>query len=370
MRTRFFMVVGILVGLAVLTGCSEESKIRSKAKWLCKFGAVEQLETRYLPEDEEPKNYIRSEDLAYMKSKKGDSNDSPALGEAFAAGFAPVARAMRTARAEHTDCKVTDIKVEGNAASATVHRSVPQPDVGFDSLGELNSLDSERKQLEKARKFYANAASEDSDEYQVDFEKGDNGWRANLHLEKMDLLEDRDKTKAKLKDARSNLAEIQERQKQAQEARKNLENFQILEADFRQRRQRYTGSLKPVIILKIRNETGHAISHAFFHGVVQSPGREVPWIEESFNYEVPGGVEPDETVRWSLAPNMFSSWGETEVPDDVEFSVSVTRLEGAGGGTLYRLPSEDLSKQRAELERKVKKLEKELDSYEARVSNL
>ncbi|GEM_PF-4534276 len=370
MRTRFITVVGILLVLAVLNGCSEKPEIRDKATWLCKFTGLETLKTKGLPEDEDPKDYIRSEDLAHRKVKKENSNDRPEFGERFPVWFEPVAGAVRKARAEHTDCKITDIKVDGESASATVHSGVPQPVSDIDIVSELKDLDSDRKRLARPRKFYANADSKKFNEYRVDFEKGDNGWRANLHLKKKDLVEERDKIEEKLEYVRSKLAELRERQAKAKEARKNLGKFEILESDFRLSRPPFTGSLKPVIMLKIRNETGHAISHAFFHGVIKSPSSEVPWIEESFKYKPPGGVEPSETVRWSLAHNMFNNWNATAVPDHAEFRVSVTRLEGAGGRTLYRLPSQELSKRRARLERIADSLEKKLDSYAEKINKL
>jgi hypothetical protein len=370
MRTRFITGLGILLVLAVLNGCSEKPEIREKATWLCKFTGIETLKTKGLPEDEDPKDYIRSEDLAHRKVEKENSNDRPEFGEPFPVWFEPVAGAIRKARAEHTDCKITDIKVNGESASATVHSGVPQLDSDIDIVSELKVLDSDRKRLARARKFYANADSKKFNEYRVDFEKGDNGWRANLHLKKKDLVEERDKIEEKLEYVRSKLAELRGRQANAKEARKNLEKFEILESNFRLGRPTCTGSFKPVIILRIRNETGHKISHAFFRGVIKDPSREVPWIEESFNYEPPGGVKPNETVHWSLAHNMFSTWGPTEVPENAEFRVSVTRLDGAAGSTLYRLPSQDLSNRRARLERIADSLEKKLNSHAEKIDKL
>ena len=62
-------------------------------------------------------------------------------------------------------------------------------------------------------------------------------------------------------------------------------------------------SYKPIIELTVRNNTGHPVSRAYFEGVLSTPGRSVPWIKDSFNYQISGGLEPNEESTWRLAPN-------------------------------------------------------------------
>jgi hypothetical protein len=61
----------------------------------------------------------------------------------------------------------------------------------------------------------------------------------------------------------------------------------------------------------------------------------VPWIQEDFDYEVPGGLEPGEAANWSLSPSKFSPWGRAEVPRDAVMTVEVVRLNGQDGSVLF-----------------------------------
>ena len=46
-------------------------------------------------------------------------------------------------------------------------------------------------------------------------------------------------------------------------------------------------------------------------------------------------LEPGESAKWNLAPNMFSDWGKVEERDDMVFTVTTTRLDGADGEPLF-----------------------------------
>ena len=46
-------------------------------------------------------------------------------------------------------------------------------------------------------------------------------------------------------------------------------------------------------------------------------------------------LEPGESADWNLAPNMFSDWGKVEELDDMVFTVTTTRLDGADGEALF-----------------------------------
>lgn len=132
------------------------------------------------------------------------------------------------------------------------------------------------------------------------------------------------------------LKEIQELQTRKQAAdldRDALTAFEVLDARFSKEQDTYT--TKPIIYLHVRNGTGHAISRAYFKGTLATPGRSIPWLSEVFNYEIPGGLEPNEDGIWNLAPNMFSPWGQVEMRDDMLLTVEVTKLDGPDGETLF-----------------------------------
>lgn len=133
------------------------------------------------------------------------------------------------------------------------------------------------------------------------------------------------------------LAEIQEllvKQAAAEEASQQLALFKVNRSRFYKRPQDY-GRPEAVIELDVTNGTSAAISRAYFRGTIASPGRQVPWLSDTFNYSISGGLEPGEAASWTLAPNMFSGWGSVDAPEDALFTVEVYRLDGAGGKALY-----------------------------------
>ncbi len=134
------------------------------------------------------------------------------------------------------------------------------------------------------------------------------------------------------KEKRQALEEIKELEAEkvaANNAKEKLKLFKVVRSRFYVEEDRFRK--RPFIELTVKNGTGLAVSRAYFEGTVSSPGRSVPWIKETFNYEVPGGVEPEEETSWTLAPNSYSDWGRVTVPEDAIFTVTVEKLDGADG---------------------------------------
>jgi len=91
------------------------------------------------------------------------------------------------------------------------------------------------------------------------------------------------------------------------------------------------------IELSVRNNTGKAVSRAYFRGVLLSPGREIPWVEEEFNYDIPGGLEPGESALWKLSP--FGQWDKApNEREDLILAVRVIGLDGADGKSMAGEP--------------------------------
>jgi len=147
----------------------------------------------------------------------------------------------------------------------------------------------------------------------------------------------------KHKERQQALAEIEElkaKKAKAQVARTELAKFRVTRSRFKLERQDFGGP-QPIIEISVVNDTAHAVARAFFKGTIASPGRSVPWHSDTFNYSIPGGLEPGEKKDWHLQPNMFSDWGKVRAPDDAVFTVEVYRLDGAGGETLFDAESFD-----------------------------
>jgi PBP1b-binding outer membrane lipoprotein LpoB len=132
------------------------------------------------------------------------------------------------------------------------------------------------------------------------------------------------------------IKDLEEKKAAAAAAQSDLEKFQVTKSRLYKRDDGFMK--KPIIELSVVNATDKAVSRVFFEGVVASPGRSVPWVEDTFNYSIPGGIEPGESADWALAPNMFSAWA-TEVPADAILTLKAYKLEGPG----YELPEKSFS---------------------------
>lgn len=141
------------------------------------------------------------------------------------------------------------------------------------------------------------------------------------------------------------IVELEEAEKHSKQASAQLAKFKVERSRFYKKPQRY-GPPEPVIELKVHNDTDIAISRAYFKGTYATPGRSVPWLEDTFNYSISGGLEPGEVAEWSLAPNMFSAWGKVEEKDDAVFTVEVIRLDGPDGEPAHQLGFSDADARR------------------------
>ena len=161
-------------------------------------------------------------------------------------------------------------------------------------------------------------------------------WATDIEKRKEQRHKEREaeRLKDEIEDAKKAVEELQALKVQAESAKEALRAFEVDGAKFYKKKQRF-GRDQPVIELSVKNGTGKAVARAYFHGVVKSPGREVPWHEDDFNYQIAGGLETGETARWAREPNMFSDWGRAEVAPDAIFHVEVVRLDGADGKALF-----------------------------------
>jgi hypothetical protein len=146
------------------------------------------------------------------------------------------------------------------------------------------------------------------------------------------------------------MKEIEELEKKANDAEKaaaKLDAFRIEKSRFYFDDSGF--STKPIIELTVTNNTESAIARAYFHGVLATPGRSIPWVEDDFNYSISGGLEPGESAVWSLAPNMFGNWAKAPKDrNDMVFTAKVTRIDGADGEALLDAQFSDYDRKRLE----------------------
>jgi hypothetical protein len=89
------------------------------------------------------------------------------------------------------------------------------------------------------------------------------------------------------------IKELEEKMAAADEDRKELTKFEVLRSRYYKRKQEFLGK-RPIVELTVRNGTEYPVSRAYFIGTLASPNRTVPWLKESFNYTISGGLEPGE----------------------------------------------------------------------------
>ncbi|WP_262927373.1 DUF6694 family lipoprotein [Phytohalomonas tamaricis] len=143
-----------------------------------------------------------------------------------------------------------------------------------------------------------------------------------------------ERKKRELDQAKKEIQELENKKAEAEVAKDKLALFKIKKSRF-YKQERHYGNGQPIIELTVENGTDNAIARAYFEGTLASPERSVPWLKESFNYQIAGGLEPGEQATWSLAPNRFSDWGKMDIPSGAVFTVTVEQLDGANNEPLY-----------------------------------
>ena len=143
-----------------------------------------------------------------------------------------------------------------------------------------------------------------------------------------------DRLEKERQQAIAEIAELEAKKTSAEVARESLKKFVVTRSRFSLKEREYSGK-QPIIHLTVKNGTDKAVARAYFEGTIASPNRSVPWLKDTFNHSISGGLEPGEEATWNLAPNMFSSWGKVEPPTDAVFTVTVEQLDGADDSPIF-----------------------------------
>ena len=200
------------------------------------------------------------------------------------------------------------------------------------------SLSAEKqKEFEDALKIiaYSKFNFKDNLSMKDDIKLALNGKTAEQVIVQAEAIKAEKEAKQKVQ-ALEEIKELEIKQSNSIKSAEELKKIEVYRSIFSQIPQKY-GDPKPLIELTLQNGLKQAISRIYFVGTVESKGRTIAWIKEDFNYEISGGLEPNETAVWNLAPNQFSKWGRTQVPSDAIFTVDVIKVDGADGKTLYSI---------------------------------
>ena len=144
---------------------------------------------------------------------------------------------------------------------------------------------------------------------------------------------------------RAEAAYLRQQKTEAQIARELFELFVVEQSRFYWHENGFTH--KPTIDLTLHNGTGQAVSRVYARGILSSPERETPWVDEEFNYIVSGGIEAGETKQIGLHPNLFGGWDRAPHDrTDLVLTVEIVGISDADGNALYDEKFTDLNEQR------------------------
>ena len=171
---------------------------------------------------------------------------------------------------------------------------------------------------------------------------------------------EREQSIDEIKEIQSKLAELEVKRLKTEQDREKLKQFKVLRSRFYYNKSSFTE--EPAIELTVKNDTTYPVSRAYFDGVLATPGRVVPWVVDSFNYSISGGLEPGEEVTWQLSPNMFGEWGKAPKDrNDMVLTVNVTRIDGADNKPIFDSEFSEWDKEKLkELSNRIEELKKNL----------
>ena len=127
--------------------------------------------------------------------------------------------------------------------------------------------------------------------------------------------------------------------RQTEVAKRELKNFRVeviaFESDVN-----IINRVENNLTIEVTNGLQEPISRFYGLLICTTPGRSIPHIKDTFNYEFNGGIEPGENKELSLSPNMLTDLGSTQVPDTAQTEIIVYRVDGADGEALYDIEDE------------------------------
>jgi hypothetical protein len=146
------------------------------------------------------------------------------------------------------------------------------------------------------------------------------------------------------------IEKLEKKQADANQAKEQLKQFQVMEA--RALLQKKGTRKQWVREVVVKNGTEQAVSHAYFRGTLQSPGRATPVLTDTFNHKVKGGLEPGEQVTWKINVSRSSAWKDVEENPDMTYTVEVVRLDGSDGKPLLKNDFSDDDQKRLDVLKK------------------
>lgn len=118
------------------------------------------------------------------------------------------------------------------------------------------------------------------------------------------------------------------------DAAEKMKSFVAIDPKFAYVKQRFGGD-DPTATMTVRNGFNKAVSSVTFRAVLSSPGRSIPWVDDTFSYEFAGGLEPGEQKDLELDMNGYSDWGKPPKDrKDYVLTLEVVKLTGPNDAVL------------------------------------
>jgi Family of unknown function (DUF6694) len=145
-------------------------------------------------------------------------------------------------------------------------------------------------------------------------------------------------------------AKLEAEQSKYQKARLVLDNILIEGARYYWQKGDY--QQQAVIAFKITNNTGRAIAKIVMSGLLETPGRSVPWVKEAFTYTIGGGLEPGERQNLKLAPGMFGSWSKRHLKTrkNLVLTITLTGVTDHAGVDIGGRSSDEINRLKSRLQ--------------------
>jgi PDZ domain-containing protein len=125
---------------------------------------------------------------------------------------------------------------------------------------------------------------------------------------------------------------------------------------------------EPMISFTIANNSTVAVKRIFVDGMLQIPGRSVPWARGTFDYELRGGLEAGKSRALNVTSSLFSRWSSVshDITDGAVLLLDLKAFDDTLGNRVGHNPErrDDLTKRRTALERGVRELESKIGEQE------
>ena len=120
----------------------------------------------------------------------------------------------------------------------------------------------------------------------------------------------------------------------AEKGKVKLAKFKLVSSRFYKQKEKYSEE-ELIIELTMKNETNNSISKGYFVGTLASDNRSVPWLQDSFNYSIPGGLEPGEEINLRIVPKYSSELNTISISQNAVFTIEVKQLNGVNNKPLF-----------------------------------